>query len=247
MKYTGTIRFLPSLTSLESFAADDASNGAAGKKKVPPPSGQPPDKAKKKEPPVEFSVKGYDLDHTLQCDAHGKTKPAPPPQSKSETSSSEELTLHNDESFCVYVPGPDFEWQALSPTIASVKIPAALANATTVRFQLFPQDAADDSARHVVWDLATPKSAKKSNTVTVVVMHKGDSGLVSFEGASYAAKPTVTFESAPPMDVVYDPNNKSKLGVYVQTSVTKTTGQKELKAVVPGVDKPIMLPIEVVN
>jgi hypothetical protein len=196
MRYTGTIHFMPSLSELARITP------------AKPKDTQTEDPAPKhaKPGPVDFSVKGFDLQKTQQCSSAAKPKLPLAEGAKSPADSPLppiDRTISPDEQLCVYVPGGDFEWHVLSPTVATLRVSAALADNPTLRLQLMSDTDKTDWTRQIVWDLTIPKDGSDSGTVSTVQMHRGDSGLIVFKGTSFKTAPTVTFDKDT-LEVAFD-------------------------------------------
>jgi hypothetical protein len=223
---------------------------AHGNASAPPGPPGPPAGNSGKEGPVDFSVKGYDLQKAMACKnsaAAKSTKLAIDPTWLSAALPAQTGSdLQTDEALCVYVAGGDFEWHVISPTLAILRVSSQLAKSPVLRLELMSAMHPNDWTRHVAWEIPIPKEAQDSNGITAVQLHRGDAGLVTFKGTSFTATPTVTFDGVA-LEIQTDPTNKTQLGVLIPSSLTKTGGHKELKATVPGSSKVTMLPIDVLN
>ena len=267
MRYTGPIHFLPSVTELARITpakekdtsdpsvpitpAGHAASPPAGPAQSPkaglnpPPAGKHPGKSTAPPDPVDFSVKGYDLEKASQCE---------PTRLKTNKLSPDPTWLQDDalipvsEKLCVHVADAQFEWHVLSSTAAIVRVSAQQAKAASLRLHLYPKRDPADWTQHVVWELPVPKQADSSGTAAIaaVQMHRGDGGLITFKRTSFKVAHSVTFDGVA-LDVSWDPKKPTELGVLIPSSMTKIGGHKELKATAPGSGKATMLPIDVLN
>jgi len=232
MRYTGLIHFLPSVTELA--RTTPAKKDPQSDLRTQPPAATP----------VDFSVKGYDLQKTIQCS--GNAKPAGPKNARLPPDPTWVTPIVPDEQLCVFIAGGDFEWHVVSPTVATLRVSSQLAQNPTLRLQLMSNTYKSDWTRHVVWELPIPKDSTDSTGIVAIQMHRGDGGLITFKGTSFKTTPTVTFDGNA-LDVYVDPTKKAQIGVFVPSALTKNGGHKELKATEAGSTKVTMLPIDVLN